>query len=41
LKNILKHAQIESYDEVINAENMVEAIVSANAILIANVEELL
>jgi starvation-inducible DNA-binding protein len=41
LKNILKHAQIESYDEVINAENMVEAIVSANTILINNVEELL
>jgi starvation-inducible DNA-binding protein len=41
LKNILKHAQIESYDEVINAENMVEAIVSANIILINNVEELL
>lgn len=41
LKNILKHAQIESYDEVINAENMVEAIVSANIILINNIEELL
>uniref|UniRef100_UPI00404846AB Dps family protein n=1 Tax=Roseivirga sp. TaxID=1964215 RepID=UPI00404846AB len=41
LKNILKHAQIESYDEVINAENMVEAIVSANIILINNVEVLL
>jgi starvation-inducible DNA-binding protein len=41
LKNILKNAEIESSDELLEANNMVEAIVSANAILIANVERLL
>lgn len=41
LKNILKHAEVESYDEIIDAENMVNAIVTANKALISNLESLL
>lgn len=41
LNNILKHAEIESYDELIDAQNMVKAIVTANQALIKNLEALL
>lgn len=41
LKNILANASVESYEEVIEANVMVEAIVKANKTLIRNLEELL
>jgi len=41
LKNILNNADIPSYDEVLEANDMVNALVDANKVLIKNVSDLL
>lgn len=41
LKNILSNADIESRDDVLEANDMVQAIVNANKILIKNLEDVL
>ncbi len=41
LKNILTNANVESHEEVLDANAMVEAIVSANSIIVGNLSELL
>ncbi len=41
LKNILANADVESHEEIMDANAMVEAIINANRTLIANLEDLL
>lgn len=41
LKNILTNSDVESHDEVLKANGMVEAVVSANNILVENLSNLL
>lgn len=41
LKNIVSNAHVESHEEIMEANKMVEAIVTANKVLIGNLNELL
>ncbi|GHE66959.1 Dps family protein [Roseivirga thermotolerans] len=41
LKNIVSNAHVESHEEIMEANKMVEAVVTANKILIGNLNELL
>lgn len=41
LKNIVSNAHVESHEEIMEANQMVEAIVTANKILIGNLNEVL
>jgi len=41
LKNILANADVESHEEIMDANAMVEAIINANKALIVNLEDLL
>ncbi len=41
LKNIVSNAHVESHEEIMEANKMVEAIVTANSVLIGNLNEVL
>lgn len=41
LKNILANANVESHEEILEANSMVDAIINANSVLVSNLEELL